>query len=87
MDTTNEPAEIDLLDVLKQRIEVDQPIYINGATTPAIEAIDGLAKATGKPVKVVQINAQSDTSQLRNTSPDAVDAVFQNTNVKVAFKE
>jgi len=78
---------IDLHDVLKQRVEAGYPICINGSTTPATEAIiDGLAKETGKPVKVVQIVALSDLSQLHNVTAEQADAVLRNASVKIALK-
>jgi hypothetical protein len=86
-DTSEVRSEIDLHNVLKQRVEAGEPIYINGQATPALEAaIGGLANETGMPVKVLQFVAQSDTSQLHNTGREVADAVLGNENVKIAFK-
>ncbi|WP_454728024.1 MULTISPECIES: hypothetical protein [Cupriavidus] len=48
--------QIDLRDVLKQRVDAGEPIFITGAGSSAeIEAmIEDLAKETGKTVRVVQ---------------------------------
>lgn len=82
----NERNEVDLRDVLKQRVDAGDPIYINGQSNLAIEAaIGGLAKETGKPVRVVQLVGM-DTTSLRNASKDAIEAVLANSNVKIALK-
>ncbi|MEW6343044.1 MAG: hypothetical protein AB1704_20475 [Pseudomonadota bacterium] len=68
----NERNEISLHDVLKQRVEAGEPIYINGPSNPAVEAeIDRLANEAGKPVRVVQ------TLELRDATPDEL-AVLKN---------
>jgi flavin-binding protein dodecin len=82
----NERNEVDLHDVLKQRAEAGEPIYINGQSNQAVEAaIDGLAKETGKPIRVVQL-VGVDTTSLENASQESIEAVLANSNVKVILK-
>lgn len=53
---SNEREEINLRDVLKQRIEAGETIYLNGASAPDIDRmLDSLADETGKVVQVVQV--------------------------------
>lgn len=54
-EVNNDRLEIDLYDVLKQRVDAGKPIYISGPSRPAVEAtIDALAKHAGKTVRVVR---------------------------------
>jgi len=70
-DTSESRSEIDLLDVLKDRVEVGEPIYIGGPTTQVIDAaIEGIGGEFGKPVKVVQIIDGPETILHRQSRPE-----------------
>ncbi|MCB4349346.1 hypothetical protein LA345_36665 (plasmid) [Burkholderia vietnamiensis] len=82
----SEACEVDLYDVLKERVEAGEPIYISGQRNAAIEsAISGLAKEAGKPVRVVQM-VETDTTSFQNASSDFVEAVRTNSNAGITLK-
>lgn len=79
-------TEVDLHDVLKQRVEAGEPIHINGPSNAANEAaIADLTKETGKSVRVVQL-LDVDTASLQSASPQFAEVVSANTNVRIALK-
>lgn len=83
---TNEHNEVCLHDVLKQCVAAGDPICVNGPSNPAVDAaIAGLAKETGKPVRVMRLVA-SDTTSLEHASEESIEAVLANSNVKVILK-
>ncbi|MDK0999526.1 hypothetical protein ACO2TQ_39995 [Burkholderia sp. OKR4-1] len=83
---SHEHSEVDLRDVLKQRVEAGEPIYISSQSNLAIEStIEGIAKETGKPVRVVQM-AETDITWLEGASLEFVEAVRANSNVSIPLK-
>ena len=60
MTENNERPEVDLLDVLKDRVVAGQPVFVvgnpHGVVAEAIEAThQKIANETGVPVRVIQI--------------------------------
>ncbi|ONU46879.1 hypothetical protein A8E62_33065 [Burkholderia cenocepacia] len=83
---SNEHREVDLRDVLKQRVEAGEPIYINSQSNGAIESmIEGIAKETGKPVRVVQM-VETDSTSLEGASLEFAEAVRASSNVSIPLK-
>ncbi|VWC79856.1 hypothetical protein BLA39750_01113 [Burkholderia lata] len=83
---SHEHSEVDLRDVLKQRVEAGEPIYIASKSNAAIEpTIEGIAKETGKPVRVVQI-VETDVTSLKGASPEFVEAVLANSIASIPLK-
>ncbi len=74
----NQQEEIDLRDLLKQRVEAGETIFITGAGSSAalVATIEDLAREAGKTVRVVQFDV----------SPEVEDGVRAHANRAIAPK-
>lgn len=78
--------EVNLHDVLKERVESGKPIIVCGPSTQGIETtVARLSEDSAIPVRVIQV-VDVDLRSVRDAGKADVEAVLANANVKIEPK-